>query len=142
MKLVFLGVFVLVIAAAAAGSASAQQHQRAARVTVRMAVTHVGADVSDGKVAGRGSFVAKGGIRDTGKVVVYRTVNGATITLRAVSSGKKGRITFVITIDTSAGTSRWTIGAGTRAYRGLKGSGVERENATYTISTLTGSVWR
>jgi hypothetical protein len=140
MRRASIAAFVVVIAAALAGAATGQS-VRAARVTVRMAVTHVGADVSGGKVAGRGHFTAKGGIRDTGSVVVYRTVKGAAIILRAVSSGKKGRLTFIITIDTSVGTSRWVIASGTRAYRGLHGSGVEHENATYTVSTLTGSVW-
>ena len=56
--------------------------------------------------------------------------------------GKKGNITFVVKIDTSVGTSRWTITSGTKAYKGLHGKGIERENAQYTVSTLTGTVWR
>ena len=38
--------------------------------------------------------------------------------------------------------SRWTITSGTKAYKGLHGKGTERENADYTISTLTGTVSR
>ena len=45
-------------------------------------------------------------------------------------------------IDTTRGTSRWTIASGTKAYKGLHGKGNERENANYTFSTLTGTVWR
>ncbi|MDX6474872.1 MAG: hypothetical protein QOH95_383, partial [Gaiellaceae bacterium] len=30
--------------------------------------------------------------------------------------------------------------SGTKAYKGLHGKGIERENAQYTVSTLTGSV--
>ena len=36
-----------------------------------------------------------------------------------------------------AGTSRWTIASGTKAYKGLDGKGTETENASYTVSTLT-----
>ncbi len=64
------------------------------------------------------------------------------ITLRFVTKGKKGTITFVVKIDMTAGTSRWTIASGTKAYKGLHGKGIESENADYTVSTLTGTVWR
>jgi hypothetical protein len=62
------------------------------------------------------------------------------ITLRYVAKGKKGTITYLVKIDTTAGTSRWTISSGTKAYKGLHGKGIERENANYTVSTLTGTV--
>src|SRR5439155_21219259 len=113
------------------------------KVTVRIAGTNDGGDqVTDGGVAGTGRFTAAGAIADKGTVVVYRTVKGVLITLRFVSVGKKGAITFVVKIDTNVGTSRWTIISGTKAYRGLHGKGTERENAQYTVSTLTGTVWR
>jgi hypothetical protein len=113
------------------------------KVTVRIAGTNDGGDrVTDGGVAGTGRFTASGAIRDKGKVTAYRTVKGALITLRFVSAGTKGTITFVVKIDTNVGTSRWTITSGTRAYKGLHGRGIERENADYTVSTLTGTVWR
>jgi hypothetical protein len=73
---------------------------------------------------------------------VKGSLPGGLITLRFVTSGKKGAITFVVKIDTSVGTSRWTITSGTNTYQGLHGKGTERENATYTVSTLTGTVWR
>ena len=56
--------------------------------------------------------------------------------------GRKGTITFVVKIDTTVGTSRWTITSGTKAYKGLHGEGIENENADYTVSTLTGTVSR
>ena len=101
-----------------------------------------GDDVTDGGVAGHGNFAASGAITDKGTVTGYRTVKGAFITLRFASVGTKGAITFVVKIDTDLGTSRWTITSGTKAYKGLHGKGTERENADYTVSTLTGTVWR
>ena len=67
---------------------------------------------------------------------------GALITLDFITVGKEGAITFVVKIDTNRATSRWTIPSGTKAYKGLQGRGTERENATYTVSTLTGTVSR
>jgi hypothetical protein len=93
-------------------------------------------------VAGRGHFTARGAITDNGTTVTYRWVKGSLITLRVVTVGEKGTITYVVKIDTSVGTSRWIIASGTKAYRGLHGRGTERENADYTVSTLTGTVWR
>ena len=69
-------------------------------------------------------------------------MKGPLITLRFVTAGKKGTITFVVKIDTNFGTSRWTITSGTKAYKGLHGEGSESENADYTVSTLTGTVSR
>jgi hypothetical protein len=101
-----------------------------------------GKEISNGGVAGTGRFTASGAIRDRGTSVAYRTVKGALITLRFVNAGTIGTITFMVKIDTNVGASRWTIAAGTRAYKGLHGNGTERENAHYTVSTLTGTVWR
>jgi len=97
---------------------------------------------TDGSLAGTGTFRATGAIADAGPVLGYRSVSasGTLITLRFVAKGRKGVITFLVKIDTSAGTSRWTISSGTKAYQGLHGKGIERENANYTISTLTGTV--
>jgi hypothetical protein len=101
-----------------------------------------GGEVTNGGVAGTGHFTASGAIADRGTETTYRTMKGTLITLRFVAVGKKGKITFVVKIDTSVGTSRWTITSGTKAYKGLHGKGTERENAQYTVSTLTGTVWR
>jgi hypothetical protein len=110
------------------------------RVTVRIAFTNDGRDVGDGSLAGTGHFTAAGAITDRGRSLVYRTKKGPLIILRYVTLGQKGTITFVVRIDTSLGTSRWTIASGSKAYNGLHGKGIENENAQYTVSTLTGSV--
>jgi hypothetical protein len=116
------------------------------KVTVRITGANEGQKgdrVTNGGVAGTGRFTASGAIADKGTVVVYRTVKGPLITLRFVTVGKKGTITFVVKIDTNVGTSRWTIISGTKAYKGLHGEGIERENAPFfTVQTLTGIVSR
>jgi hypothetical protein len=99
---------------------------------------------TDGSFAGKGTFKATGAITDAGPVLAYRSVSatGTLITLRFVAKGKKGAITYLVRIDTNAGTSRWTIASGTGAYEGLHGKGGETENATYTVSVLRGTVTR
>jgi len=67
---------------------------------------------------------------------------GTLITLRYFTKGKKGTITYVVKIDTKAGTSHWTIASGSGAYKGLHGKGSETENAAYTVSVLRGTVSR
>ena len=114
----------------------------AGNVKVVIAGTNDKFDVHDGSLAGTGTFKASGAITDTGKALGYRTVSsqGTLITLRYVTKGHKGTITYVVKIDTNAGTSRWTITSGSGAYKGLHGKGSETENATYTISVLRGTV--
>ena len=99
---------------------------------------------TDGSLAGKGTFKASGAIPDAGAALAYRTarLNGTLITLRYVTKGKKGTITYVVSIDMNAGTSRWTIASGTGAYKRLHGKGGETENATYTVSVLRGTVTR
>ena len=99
---------------------------------------------SDGSLAGKGTFKATGAITDAGPVLAYRSVsaNGTLITLRFVAKGKKGAITYLVKIDTNAGTSPWTIASGSGAYKGLHGKGSETENAAYTVSVLRGTVTR
>ena len=98
--------------------------------------------VEDGSLAGTGIFKASGALTDTGKALAYRAVGsqGTLITLRYVTKGKRGTITYMVKIDTNAGTSRWTIASGSGAYKGLHGKGTETENVTYTISVLRGTV--
>jgi len=112
------------------------------KLTVRIAGANDGRDVGDGSLAGTGRFTAAGAVTDRGSCLVYRTKKGALIILRYVTVGQKGTITFVVRIDTILATSRWTITSGTKAYKGLHGKGTERENAQYTVSTLTGTVYR
>lgn len=99
---------------------------------------------TDGGIAGEGTFRASGAITDKGTVTAYRGVNAGVILLRFVTKGKKGAISYLVKIDTTRRPviSRWKIESGTKAYRGLQGRGIETENATYTVSTLRGKVWR
>lgn len=99
---------------------------------------------TDGGIAGEGTFRAAGAITDKGPVTAYRGVNEGLILLRFVTKGRKGAITYLVKIDTTRRPviSRWTIESGTNAYKGLQGKGIESENATYTVSTLRGKVWR
>ena len=111
------------------------------KIKVVIAGTHK-YDIRDGSLAGTGTFRAGGAITDAGPVLAYRTVrpDGTLITLRFVAKGKKGTMVYVVKIDTNAGTSRWTIASGTKAYKGLHGKGTETENGSYTVSTLRGIV--
>ncbi len=114
------------------------------KIKVVIAGTNDKYDVHDGSLAGTGTFKASGAVTDTGKALAYRTVGsqGTLITLRYVTKGRKGTITYVVKIDTNAGTSRWTIASSSGAYKGLHGKGSETENETYTISVLKGTVSR
>jgi hypothetical protein len=114
------------------------------RVRVWIANGNNGLNVTNGAVAGRGHFTVTGAISDTGKVVTYRWVTGGLITLRYVTTSTKGTITYVVKITPYAGAagSRWTITSATGRYKGLYGRGTESENADYTISILTGTIWR
>lgn len=137
---------VVVATAPAAGLAQ----QTGKPVKVRIVGANNGQDVTDGGVAGRGRFTASGAITDAGSVVAYRTLKGnldigrALITLRFVTTGKRGAITYVVKvkIEPATTTSTWTIASGTKAYKGLHGSGRERENAEHTVVTLTGTISR
>jgi hypothetical protein len=112
------------------------------RVRVWIANGNNGQNVTNGGVAGRGHFKATGAVTDTGTVVTYRWDNGALITLRYVTTSTQGTITYVVKINTGSGTSRWTIASATGRYKGLHGRGTESENADYTVSILTGTIWR
>ena len=102
---------------------------------------------TDGGIAGEGTFRATGAFTDKGTVRGYRALTGpndAVILLRFVTKGEKGAITYLVRIDTTRRpvVSRWRIESATRAYQGLHGQGIETENATYTVQTLRGRVWR
>ena len=101
---------------------------------------------TDGSLAGKGTFKASGAIPDAGTALAYRTVrpDGTLITLRFVTKGRKGTITYVVKIDTNAGhpdaASRWTIASGTKAYQGLHGKGTTSVNRSYSVRILRGTV--
>ena len=134
----------------ASSSAATLRPQASGAVRVRIVGANNGQDVSNGGVSGRGRFTATGAISDAGSVVAYRTLKGnldvgkALITLRFVTTGKKGAITYVVKVDIqpTTTTSTWKIASGTKSYRGLHGSGRERENAEHTVVVLTGTVSR
>jgi hypothetical protein len=144
-KSIVVAVLIVALGAAAGvgGAAPNASTTATGKVKVRITFKNDGRDVSDGTLAGKGQFRASGAINDKGAVLIYRTHKGGLITLRDVVVGKKGSITFVIKIDTTVGSSRWTITSATKAYKGLHGKGTESENPPlYTVSNLTGTVWR
>lgn len=103
-------------------------------------------EVIDGGIAGVGRFNASGAITDRGTVTAYRGLTGpndSVILLRFVTKGREGGITYMVKIDTTRRPvrPRWWIESATGTYKGLQGRGDESENATYTVSTLTGRVW-
>jgi hypothetical protein len=114
------------------------------KIKVVIAGTNDRYGVRDGSLVGTGTFRASGAVTDTGKALAFRTVSsqGTLITLRYVTKGNEGTITYVVKIDTNARTSRWTIVTGSGAYKGLRGRGSETENATFTVSVLRGTVSR
>jgi hypothetical protein len=117
------------------------------KVTVSIVGANNGHDVTNGGVSGRGHWTMKGAFADSGKVVAYRTVVGnlatgnATITLRFAATGRKGRVTFVVTtvVKPTRTGSTWKITSGTKVYKGLYGHGVETENDNHTVVTLSGT---
>jgi hypothetical protein len=89
--------------------------------------------VTNGGVAGHGGhFSISGAIADKGKMTDYRTQKGSVALVRRVAVGKKGTITFLITIDLKTGSEPWTIRYGTKAYKGLQGKGTEVVDTWYT----------
>jgi hypothetical protein len=128
--------------------ASPTTSSRGERVKIIIAGTNDALqEVTDGGIAGEGTFRATGAITDSGTVRGYRwtsVLNEAVILLRFDTKGKKGAISYLVRIDTTRRPviSRWTIKSGTKAYKGLQGKGIETENATWTVSTLRGTVWR
>lgn len=149
-----LGVVViaLIITSSGADDAKVASTDTADRKPVKVVIAGTNdalEPVADGEITGSGTFKATGAITDHGTVTGYRWLKGdqATgflISLRYVTKGKKGAITYVVRIDATRRPviSRWTIESGTKAYKGLQGRGIESENATYTVSTLRGKVWR
>ena len=116
------------------------------KITVRSWETLSASDVTDGGVAGRGRFKISGVITDSGKVTDYRTVKGTTITIRRVTAGKHGSVTFRITIQMgNTAPAPWVITSATKTYKGLRGKGtqvVDNFQATPATFVLKGTVFR
>ena len=140
------GIVMFLVVATPTSFGAVSQSNAGGKVVVRISGGNNYSEPTNGGVAGRGQFTARGAITDRGTTVTYRWVKGALpgglITLRTVAVGKKGTIVFVVKVDTKVGTSRWTIASGTKAYKGLHGHGTETENVNFTVSTLTGTVSR
>jgi hypothetical protein len=129
-------------------SAPARQRGRpvSGKITVRATETLSPQDVTNGGVAGTGHSTISGAITDAGAATDYRTVKGTKVLIRRVVVGKKGRITFLITLYTTApptALGHWTITSATGTYKGLHGSGDQTvDNYTSVPATfaLAGTV--
>jgi len=114
------------------------------KVSLQSTETLKSEEVTNGGVAATGHFTISGVIADAGAITDYRTVTGDKILIRRVAVGKKGTITFLITLYQSASApGKWTITSATRTYTGLHGSGTQVvDNYTGTPATfvLAGNV--
>jgi hypothetical protein len=113
------------------------------KITVSSTETLSPQDVTNGGVAGTGHFTISGAITDVGTVVDYRTVKGTKVLIRRVVVGKKGTITFLITLGGTLVLGRWTITSATKSYKGLHGSGeqtVDNYQSDPATFALTGTV--
>lgn len=128
-------------------ASAAPPDKRPVKVVITAGTEFAGGEEIDGGIAGLGTFTASGAITDRGKETTYRKLTGpddSVILLRYVTKGKKGRISYMVKIDTTRRPvrPRWWIESATGEYKGLQGKGDESENASYTVSTLRGRVWR
>lgn len=151
MKVILLStVAVVVLAASSCGDDDQTVTENPVKQNVEVVIAGTNdalEEQTEGGIAGEGTFRATGAITDKGTVTAYRglsTLNEGLILLRFVTEGREGAITYVVKIDTTRRPviSRWMIESATKAYKGLRGRGIETENATYTVSTLRGKVWR
>jgi hypothetical protein len=148
VKVILLStVAVVVLAASSCGGDDQTVTENPVKQNVKVVIAGTNdalEEQTEGGIAGEGNFRATGAITDKGTVTAYRGVNEGVILLRFVTKGTEGTITYGLVIDTTVRpvTSRWTIESATKAYKGLRGRGIETENATYTVSTLRGKVWR
>lgn len=113
------------------------------KITVWSTETLSPQDVTNGGVVGTGHFTISGAITDAGTEVDYRTVKGTKVLIRRVVVGKKGTITFLITLGGTLVLGLWTITSATKSYKGLHGSGKQTvdnyQNVPATFA-LTGTV--
>ena len=144
-----LGVLTASCGGASQNSASSATPKPASgKITVRSTETLKSQDVTDGGVAGTGHFTISGAITDAGAVTDYRTLKGTKVLIRRVAVGKKGMITFLVTLDMSAPSTvlgQWTITSATKSYEGLHGSGqqtVDDFESSPATFALAGTVSR
>ena len=144
-----LGVLAASCGGSSQDSASGATPERASgKITVRSTEKLKSQDVTDGGVAGTGHFTISGAITDAGAVTDHRTVNGDKVLIRRVVVGRKGMITFLVTLDMTAPSTalgRWTITSGTKSYEGLHGNGkqtVDDFESSPATFALAGTVSR
>jgi hypothetical protein len=146
MTKILLTLAVLASALAASSLAAPASNALDGKITVRSWEKLKGEDVTDGGVAATGNFKISGAFVDTGTVTDYRRVSGDIITIRRVTVGKRGAITFRITIRMNEFTpARWVITSATKAYKRVRGKGtqvVDNFNATPATFVLKGTVAR
>lgn len=149
MKVILLlTVAVVVLAASSCGGDDQTVIENSVKQSVKVVIAGTNdalEEQTEGGIAGEGTFRATGAITDSGSVTAYRSMpTKELILLRFVTTGKKGTITYLVNIDIARlpPISRWKIESATKDYKGLQGEGNESENATYTVSTLRGTVWR
>ena len=114
------------------------------KITVKSTETTKSSDVTNGGVAATGHFTISGATADAGAVTDYRTVKGNKVLIRRVAVGKKGTITFLITLHMFASApGKWTITSATKTYKGLHGNGtqvVDNYSSTPATFVLAGTV--
>ena len=124
-KTTIIAAVVVVTAAGGGLAASCGSQDPSGKITFHSAEVLKTPEVTSGGFAGAGRSTISGAITDKGRVTDYRTVKGNSALIRRVAVGKKGTITFLITIDLKTGAEPWTITSGTGSYRGLHGHGNE-----------------
>jgi hypothetical protein len=134
------------LAVAVTGSAVAFAASASHAVTVRCAEFLNGADVMDGGISGTGHCTISGAVEDRGTATDYRRQIAGKALIRRVVVGRKGTITFLITIHLGAGAGAepsWSVTSGSKAYRGLQGKGhevVDNFSATPATFVMKGTV--
>jgi hypothetical protein len=144
---VLFAVMSVALTVAIAGSFAASTTKAlAGQITVRSWEKLKPGHVTDGGVVGTGRFKTSGVITDAGTVTTYRREKGKTVTIRRVTAGKRGSITFRITITINDfSPPPWVITSATKAYKGIRGRGTEVVSNLYTTPAtfiLKGTVSR
>jgi hypothetical protein len=131
---------------AVTGSAAASTVVSGAPVAVRCTETLANGDVTNGGMSGVGRCTLTGAIDDRGKTTDYRRQVGDKALIRRVVAGRKGTITFLITIHLGTGAEpQWSVISGSGRYRGLRGKGrevVDDFSSTPATFVMKGTVSR
>jgi hypothetical protein len=92
-------------------------------LTVRCTEILKNQDVTNGGVGGTGHCALTGAINEQGQGDRLPQRIGNTAGIRRVVVGRKGTITFRVTINLSTGSEPWSVTSGTKNYLGLQGKG-------------------